>query len=154
MSARVKINVFASALSGILSFTGSGLIVYMALSSKRRKQHEQRTRNNSLRGGGGSSSSLGTYYRIMLFMSLFDMAFSFWCALATLPVPPWTGVVGGIGNQATCTAQGFFVQYVWVVFFVFATVLRTRNVLEFLFSVLPGFSLLTIVSFSYIFAFS
>lgn len=51
------------------------------------------------------------YHRIILGMTILDIPFSFTKALATLPIPAETGVVGGHGTVATCAAAGFFSQW-------------------------------------------
>lgn len=52
------------------------------------------------------------YYRILLGMSLFDFISSIAFGLATLPMPVDTPFVyGARGTTQTCTAQGFFIQW-------------------------------------------
>lgn len=50
-------------------------------------------------------------HRLLLGMSVCDLLSSSWFFLTSWPIPEGTpGVYGAIGNQATCTAQGFFSQ--------------------------------------------
>jgi hypothetical protein len=57
-----------------------------------------------------------TYPQLMVAMSIFDLSNSFALLLSTLPIPQYdeygdpTGIYGARGTQATCTAQGFFIQ--------------------------------------------
>mmetsp|Transcript_11307 Transcript_11307/g.21364 ORF Transcript_11307/g.21364 Transcript_11307/m.21364 type:complete len:328 (-) Transcript_11307:395-1378(-) len=79
--------------TGSLSCLGSCSILY-DITWKERKRKLQRP-----------------YYRILLFLSIFDAVCSFSLALSTWPIPRGTeGVYGAIGNTQTCTAQGFFNQ--------------------------------------------
>jgi hypothetical protein len=52
------------------------------------------------------------YFRILLGMSIFDVICSMSLCLSTIPVPAGTeGVFGARGTTATCTASGFFNQF-------------------------------------------
>lgn len=51
------------------------------------------------------------YQRLLIGASILDVFHSFWSALSTIPVPSSSGVVFGFGTTATCTMQGFFVQF-------------------------------------------
>jgi hypothetical protein len=50
------------------------------------------------------------YHRLILGMSLSDMSSSISLAMSTWPIPENSGVVYAIGNEASCRAQGFFIQ--------------------------------------------
>mmetsp|Transcript_25725 Transcript_25725/g.60120 ORF Transcript_25725/g.60120 Transcript_25725/m.60120 type:complete len:547 (-) Transcript_25725:76-1716(-) len=55
-----------------------------------------------------------TYHRLLLSMSIFDVLSSCALFMSTWPIPadtPSKIVYGAVGNQATCSAQGFFVQF-------------------------------------------
>jgi len=55
-----------------------------------------------------------TYHRLLLSMSIFDVLSSCALFMSTWPIPadtPSQIVYGAVGNQATCSAQGFFVQF-------------------------------------------
>lgn len=55
-----------------------------------------------------------TYHRLLLSMSIFDILSSCALFMSTWPIPadtPSKIVYGAVGNQATCSAQGFFVQF-------------------------------------------
>ena len=79
---------YSRTFSGSLSVAGSSTILYLLFLRKDRT----------------------TYHRLLLGMSFLDVLSSFWAALSTLPVPAYTGVIGGHGTMGTCTAQGYFVQ--------------------------------------------
>jgi hypothetical protein len=49
----------------------------------------------------------------MLGFSIADILYSFWVGLSTLVVPKSSGVIYGFGTTATCSMQGFFMQF-WV----------------------------------------
>lgn len=52
----------------------------------------------------------------MVAMAVFDIVNSVGWAFSTLPIPEYdkygdyTNIYGAKGNEATCTAQGFFIQ--------------------------------------------
>ena len=48
--------------------------------------------------------------QIMIFMSMFDIIGSAAYSFTTLPTPTDDYLYGSQGNDATCTAQGFFIQ--------------------------------------------
>lgn len=51
------------------------------------------------------------YHRLLFGFSVADLLQSIWFFASTWPIPKETEFVyGNIGNQATCTAQGFFIQ--------------------------------------------
>lgn len=55
-----------------------------------------------------------TYHRLLLSMSIFDVLSSCALFMSTWPIPadtPSKIVYGAVGNQGTCSAQGFFVQF-------------------------------------------
>lgn len=52
------------------------------------------------------------YFRILLGMSIFDLICSMSLCLSTIPIPAGTeGVFGARGTTGTCTASGFFNQF-------------------------------------------
>lgn len=57
----------------------------------------------------------GTYRRLLFSRSAFDVMFSLWYMLGPLPVlEETTGWLGARGNQASCTASGFFNFFITV----------------------------------------
>lgn len=48
--------------------------------------------------------------QMMVALSVFDLIGSVAYALTSLPMPESDGIYGSRGNDATCTAQGFFIQ--------------------------------------------
>jgi hypothetical protein len=68
---------------------------------------------SSTDGGGMSATPHSTtvYQRLLIGTSILDIFHSFWAALSTLPVPASSGAVFGHGTTATCSVQGFFVQF-------------------------------------------
>ena len=81
--------------SGFLSLSGSILIIFDVL-----KDRKKRT---------------AVYNQLVLAMSLFDICSSIAWIFSTAPIPENqygspTGIYGAIGNEGTCTAQGFFYQ--------------------------------------------
>jgi hypothetical protein len=80
----------------MLSFFGSSWIIYDSLSKKQKRS--------------------ATYHQILIGMSTFDIFGSLAHAFSTSPIPVYdsyhdpSGVYGAVGNDATCTAQGFFIQ--------------------------------------------
>jgi len=58
--------------------------------------------------------SIDPYQRIMIGYSIFDILFSFFFwFLGTWMTPSETGWWGAVGNEYTCTAQGFFFVFVY-----------------------------------------
>jgi hypothetical protein len=52
------------------------------------------------------------YHRILLAMSIYDILESMWNFASTWPIPEGTeNIHNPLGNTATCTAQGFFLQF-------------------------------------------
>ena len=51
-----------------------------------------------------------TYYQLLLGISIFDLVGSIAHLIGPLALPSYSGVEEAIGNDATCTAQGFFVH--------------------------------------------
>mmetsp|Transcript_9988 Transcript_9988/g.18140 ORF Transcript_9988/g.18140 Transcript_9988/m.18140 type:complete len:797 (-) Transcript_9988:447-2837(-) len=74
----------------MLSVLGSSFIIYDALSSKKNRQK--------------------VLYQLMIALSISDILGSCAYALTTLPTPANTFMYGAKGNDATCVAQGFFIQ--------------------------------------------
>ena len=84
--------------SGILSVIGSGFIVLDVL----RKLFMEKN----------GVSLTDPYQRIMLGLSFFDIVHSFFdSVMGTWITPKETGWWMAIGNEATCTAQGFFTAF-------------------------------------------
>mmetsp|Transcript_5046 Transcript_5046/g.10613 ORF Transcript_5046/g.10613 Transcript_5046/m.10613 type:complete len:127 (-) Transcript_5046:2601-2981(-) len=84
--------------SGALSVLGSFRIIYDVF-----KQHyaSEKSYNNKI--------TTDPYQRIMLGLSFFDLSHSFFDSfMGTWMTPRETGWLMAAGNQATCTAQGFF----------------------------------------------
>jgi hypothetical protein len=51
------------------------------------------------------------YNRLLFAMSFFDVITSSWYFASTWPIPEGTeGVAWAVGNEKTCTVQGFFLQ--------------------------------------------
>jgi hypothetical protein len=92
--------------SGCLSVIGSSLILFLIWKSPI-SSHAKR-REGRLQRGSGSKL---TFERIMIGLSVSDLFHSLRCMTMDVPVP--TGVPGtqfASGNQASCSAQGFFAQ--------------------------------------------
>uniref|UniRef100_A0A7S2EJG5 G-protein coupled receptors family 1 profile domain-containing protein n=1 Tax=Ditylum brightwellii TaxID=49249 RepID=A0A7S2EJG5_9STRA len=77
-------------VTGVLSMTGSGLIIYDILPNRKKRKK--------------------TYFRIMCAMSIFDFVTSFMYALSTWPIPAESGALYASGTEGTCIFQGFFIQ--------------------------------------------
>ena len=85
-------------ITGGLSFLGSGGIAYQVLSDRTKRGK--------------------TFHRLVALMSLCDMVSSFGFFLSTWPIPHGVNQGWGrpehyaaTGNAATCTAQGFGIQF-------------------------------------------
>lgn len=50
------------------------------------------------------------FHRLILGMSLTDVVTSSWWVASTWPIPRDSGIMWAVGNTATCTVQGFFLQ--------------------------------------------
>jgi len=81
-----------SAFSGLLSMSGSSLIIY-----------------HILRGGRNRISKIRN--RLVLGMSMVDILYSAAFGLSIIPSPQETSCSIGMGNLSTCTVQGFFMQF-------------------------------------------
>jgi hypothetical protein len=77
----------APKISGSLGFAFSLLIVASVVRDKKRR---------------GS-----TYDRLLVGISCVDMNSSFWYVMSTWPIPKSSTVLWAVGNDATCTLQGF-----------------------------------------------
>ena len=78
--------------TGFLSMIGSGLIIFEVLRDPKKRRK--------------------VYHRLLLAMSICDFNTSFWYFLGTWPIPRGTSnVFAASGTQASCTAQGFFIQF-------------------------------------------
>jgi hypothetical protein len=87
--------VWVPRFSALLSMFGSSMIMYDILRDK--------TKRGSV------------FHTLMVAMAVFDFLGSIAWALSSLPIPEYeygepSGIYGAKGNEATCTAQGFFVQ--------------------------------------------
>ena len=82
----------APKVTSVLSLFGSGWIAIEVLTKR--------------------SKRTNVYNRLLCAMSLCDILVSSWFFLSTWPIPEGTpGVAFDTGTQASCTAQGFFVQF-------------------------------------------
>ena len=88
--AKKKALVWVPRVSGILSFLGSCAIIIDVLKDKKKKKK--------------------LYCQLMVSMSVFDLMGSVAYSLTTLPIPTEYYIEGSKGNDASCTAQGFFIQ--------------------------------------------
>jgi hypothetical protein len=88
-------------ISGNLSVVASSIIVYHVVLRIRQNLRSPRR------------DLVTPYHRLMLGFSLADILYSFWAGLSTLVVPASSGVIYGFGTTATCSMQGFFMQF-WV----------------------------------------
>jgi hypothetical protein len=80
-------------IPGILSMTGSSLIVYVTLSDAKRKLQR-------------------VYHRVLMAYSTIDVMVSLQYVLSSWVVPKGTpGTYGAIGNRYTCQASAFFLQF-------------------------------------------
>jgi len=52
-----------------------------------------------------------TYHRLLCGISCVDISSSFWLGLSTWPIPRDSGVLWAVGNERTCSLQGFFTQF-------------------------------------------
>lgn len=90
---QITVTIF-SRTSAILSLCGSGLIMSIILSRWIKNKRIHSTRD-----------------RLMFFMSCLDFSASLSHAFDVMPLPSDSyGIIGAMGNQATCTTQGFFIQ--------------------------------------------
>jgi hypothetical protein len=51
------------------------------------------------------------YHRLLLGISIVDMSSGFWLGLSTWPIPAESTVLWSVGNDRTCTLQGFFTNF-------------------------------------------
>jgi hypothetical protein len=86
-------------ISGNLSLVASSIIVYHIVL---RVLQNRRSPRRDL---------VTPYHRLMLGFSVADILYSFWVGLSTLVVPASSGVIYGFGTTATCSMQGFFMQF-------------------------------------------
>ena len=89
---RKKSLAWTSRAAAILSFIGACYILWDVLSKRKNR--------------------VACYHQILVGMACFDIATAVAWSLSTLPIPDDQGfyIEGAAGNDATCTAQGFFVQ--------------------------------------------
>jgi len=89
--AQAKALAIAPKFFAVLSFSGSSFILKEVLGKKRKRGQ--------------------AFYRIMVAMSVSDLLFSTFTFLTSWPIPDDTPhLFGAVGNQQTCTMQGFFLQ--------------------------------------------
>jgi hypothetical protein len=86
-------------ISGNLSLAASFIIVYHVVLRIRQNRRSPRR------------DLVTPYHRLMLCFSIADILYSFWVGLSTLVVPASSGVIYGFGTTATCSMQGFFMQF-------------------------------------------
>jgi hypothetical protein len=92
--------------SGCLSVIGSSLILYLVWKSPN-SSHTKR-RHGRLQRGNGTKLP---FERIMIGLSISDLLHSLRCMTMDIPVPrDIPGTQFAFGNQASCSAQGFFAQ--------------------------------------------
>ena len=109
-------------VTGFLSFLGSVFIIQDIL---RKRKYEM---------------TVSTYHMILLGMSLFDISSSIAWMVSTAALPSYdeereseSGVYGAKGNEATCKAQGFFLELGFVGSTAFTASLTTFYVLTIIF---------------------
>lgn len=91
-NAKQKAIAIAPKFTSLASVLGSTFIIYDIVHDRKRRSC--------------------TIHRLLLGMSVSDFLSSSWFFMTSWPIPAGTpGVYGAIGNQATCTAQGFFSQF-------------------------------------------
>jgi hypothetical protein len=56
--------------------------------------------------------NITTYHRMLVGVSILDIMYSFWAALAVISVPSSSGDVFAHGTIATCSTQAFFLQLI------------------------------------------
>eukprot|EP00934_Nitzschia_sp_Nitz4_P008587 Nitzschia sp. Nitz4//scaffold215_size37433//18808//20649//NITZ4_007752-RA/size37433-augustus-gene-0.36-mRNA-1//-1//CDS//3329542154//8577//frame0 len=82
-------------ISSVLSFAGSTWIIIEILTDRHVSKPKWRN----------------PYHRLILGMSIYDVLESIFNFLSTWPIPKGTkDIAWAIGNEATCTAQGFFLM--------------------------------------------
>lgn len=96
---------YSRTVSGTLSLIACSIIINKIMMSYNKKRRDKEN------GTTDVAPSTTIYQRLLFGMSVLDILHSFWAALSTLPVPASSGAVFGHGNTATCSAQGFFVQF-------------------------------------------
>ena len=103
-------------VSGFFSFVGSLYIIQDVL----------RKRFRSITGG------ITTYQMIMLGMSIFDLSSSMAWMVSTAAIPEYdeeresdSGIYGAVGSEASCKAQGFFLELGFIGSTAFNAVLTT-----------------------------
>lgn len=92
-------------VAGSLSLICSAIIVYKIYL----RHQEHKKRNNSV--ATRNDTGVTVYHRFLLGMSFADILHSLAAAVGPLAVPASTGIVFGNGTTATCSAQGFFLQF-------------------------------------------
>lgn len=82
-----------------------------AVDSITRSISQSSTDGGGMRRPSTTPHSTTVYQRLLIGTSILDIFHSFWAALSTLPVPASSGAVFAHGTTATCSVQGFFVQF-------------------------------------------
>jgi hypothetical protein len=88
----------------------SSLVVISLLVRKRRRRRRQRADGDAT-STGNTKKTTPVYHRLLLGMAAADVSSSFWLSLSTWPIPKSTGILWAVGNERTCTFQGFFTQF-------------------------------------------
>ena len=86
-------------VTGFMSFIGSSLIILDVLRARSKNRNKK----------------VSIFHQLILVMSLFDISSSICWMFSTAPIPVYidgspSTIYGARGNDATCTAQGFFFQ--------------------------------------------
>ena len=102
----------APKFTAFASILGSSCIIYLTIKELARQRRQRK--NNPRRSGTGRSYK-GTYHRLILGLGIGDLVASIAWFCTTWPIPKGTpDVYGAIGNQTTCSVQGFFTQFSFV----------------------------------------
>ena len=90
-TAQKRALIWMSRVAAILTFFGAGYIIYDTVSDK-----------NKLKT---------VYHRLLIGMAVFDLVTAVAWSFATAPIDKTEAwMEGAVGNEATCTAQAFFIQ--------------------------------------------
>ena len=98
-------------ISAFCSLVGSVLILNDIWWQSPQQGRLQRQRSNSSRRFANSGNNKTVYHWLMTSISIFDMFGSMAWFFSTWPIPKGqASIYGASGNEATCKAQGFFMQ--------------------------------------------
>jgi hypothetical protein len=101
----------APKFTAFASILGSSCIVYLTIKELIRQKRQRK--NNPRRRGRRDNND--TYHRFILGLGIGDLVASIAWFCTTWPVPKGTpNVYGAIGNQTTCSVQGFFTQFSFI----------------------------------------